>query len=291
MKIARYDDGQVGVIVDGGVRDLTPLVEERWHGTPFAVNDLIARWDELEERAAELASEGPERGLDEVRLLTPTPAPQNLLAAPSNYHLHIDEIFGSKHAPKGLRAEHTADDLGFFLKPPGSICGPEDPILLPPLEGRAFHHEIELGLVIGTGARGLRPEQALEHVFGYVTLLDITMRTEGEHQEERVQRKSFESFTPIGPYIVTADEIADPNNLDLHLEVNGETRQKATTADLIVNVEELVARASNVLPLAPGDVYATGTPDGIGPIVPGDTVTAGVEHLGDLRMPVALRDW
>jgi 2-keto-4-pentenoate hydratase/2-oxohepta-3-ene-1,7-dioic acid hydratase in catechol pathway len=291
MKIARYDEGSVGAVVDDGMRDLTSLIEPRWRGTPFAINDLIARWDELAVAAAELAAQGPERGLGEVRLLAPTPQPQHLFAAPLNYKPHVAEMVGSKHAPVALRAEHSAEGLGFFLKPPGSISGPEDPILLPPLPGRSFHHEIELGVVIGADARGLDPDAARRHIFGYVCLLDITLRTEGDLQEERVMRKSYASFTPIGPYIVTADEIADPNRLDLHLEVNGGSRQRANTADLIVGVDDLVARASNVLPLSPGDVYATGTPDGVGPIEVGDTVTAGVERVGEMRIRVEQRDW
>lgn len=291
MKIARYDEGAIGAIVDGGVRDLTSLIDQPWRDTPFAINDLIARWDELEGPAAELAAQGPERGLDEVRLLAPTPRPQHLFAAPLNYRPHVAEMVDSKHAPVALRAEHSAAGLGFFLKPSGSISGPEEPILLPPLPGRSFHHEIELAVVIGAGARGLNAATARQHIFGYVPLLDITLRTEGERQEERVMRKSYESFTPIGPYVTTADEIDDPNRLDLHLAVNGESRQKANTADLIVGVEELVATASNVLPLSPGDVYATGTPEGVGPITVGDTVTAGVEALGELRIAVEQRGW
>jgi 2-keto-4-pentenoate hydratase/2-oxohepta-3-ene-1,7-dioic acid hydratase in catechol pathway len=291
MKIARFDEGRVGAVVDDGIRDLTPLIDERWRDTPFAINDLIARWEQLEGPAVELARKGPERNLREVRLLTPIPRPEHLFAAPLNYRPHVAEMVDSRHAPVALRAEHSAAGLGFFLKPSGSICGPADPILLPPLPGRSFHHEIELGVVIGAGARGLRPQTARSHIFGYVCLLDITLRTEGDLQEERVMRKSFQSFTPIGPYIVTADEIPDPDRLELHLEVNGQPRQHANTADLIVAVDELVARASNVLPLSPGDIYATGTPDGVGPIQPGDTVTAGVEAVGEMTIAVERRDW
>jgi 2-keto-4-pentenoate hydratase/2-oxohepta-3-ene-1,7-dioic acid hydratase in catechol pathway len=291
VKIARYDSGLLGVVVDGGVRELTELVEPRWRESPFAINDLIERWDELREEAEALAARGPERGLDEVRLLAPTPRPQHLFAAPLNYRPHVAEMVDSRHAPVALRSNHSAAGLGFFLKPSGSICGPADPILLPPLPGRSFHHEIELGVVVGKPGRGFAPEQARDHVFGYVCLLDITLRTEGEQQEERVMRKSFESFTPIGPFLVTGDEVPDPDRLDLHLEVNGETRQRANTADLIVGVDDLLSRASDVLPLAPGDVYATGTPEGVGPIEVGDVVTAGVEGVGELRMPVEMRDW
>jgi 2-keto-4-pentenoate hydratase/2-oxohepta-3-ene-1,7-dioic acid hydratase in catechol pathway len=291
MRIARYDEDQLGVVVDGGIRDISTVVERRWQGTPYAMNDLITRWGEVEEAVADLAGRGPDAGLDEVTLLTPTPRPQHLLAAPLNYRRHVSEMVDSVHAPDALQGKHSAATLGFFLKAPGSISGPSDPIELPPLEGRSFHHEIELGVVIGRTARGLSSERALEHIFGYVCLLDITLRTEGERQEERVMRKSFETFTPTGPFIVTADEIQDVGNLDLHLEVNDQPRQAANTGDLIVGVEDLVAAASNVVTLAPGDLYATGTPEGVGPIVPGDVVTGSFEHVGELELEVVKRRW
>jgi 2-keto-4-pentenoate hydratase/2-oxohepta-3-ene-1,7-dioic acid hydratase in catechol pathway len=291
MRIARYDDERIGVVVGRGVVDVSSVVAERWRGTPHAMNDVIARWDDVAPQARDLAASAPPVPLDTVRLHAPTPMPRHLFAAPLNYRPHVAEMVDSQHAPVELRAHHSADSLGFFLKAPGSISGPQDAIELPPLPGRAFHHEIELGVVIGRPARAVAVERAGDHIFGYVCLLDITMRTEGEHQEERVMRKSYETFTPIGPFLVTADEVDDPGTLDLHLEVNGEPRQAANTADLIVSVAELVSRASHVLTLSPGDVYATGTPDGVGPIVVGDTITAGVESIGELEIPVVERSW
>jgi 2-keto-4-pentenoate hydratase/2-oxohepta-3-ene-1,7-dioic acid hydratase in catechol pathway len=117
------------------------------------------------------------------------------------------------------------------------------------------------------------------------------MRTEGERQEERTMRKSFETFTPIGPCIVTADEVEAPDDLELRLWVNDELRQAANTSNLIVGIDDLIASASRVLTLRPGDIYATGTPDGVGPIVAGDTVRASIESVGELAMPVRQRGW
>jgi 2-keto-4-pentenoate hydratase/2-oxohepta-3-ene-1,7-dioic acid hydratase in catechol pathway len=108
MKIARFDEGRVGAVVDGGIRDLTPLIDERWRDTQFAVNDLIARWEQLKGTAADLARQGPERGLHEVRLLTPIPRPEHLFAAPLNYRPHVAEMVDSKHAPVALRATSSA---------------------------------------------------------------------------------------------------------------------------------------------------------------------------------------
>jgi len=291
MQIVVFDQYRVGVLADAAVRDVSAVLDERWQGTPYAINELIAGWDELRPRVEELAAAGEGTPVAGVRLQPPVPRPRQLFAAPLNYRAHVDEMVDSKHAPDALKATHSPAEIGFFAKGPGSICGPEDSIQLPPMPGRAFHHEVELGVVIGKTARGLKPEEAREHIFGYMVLMDITLRTDGGFQEERTHRKSFESFTPIGPAIVTADEVPDPNALHLFLTVNGELRQDANTADLLVNVDDLIAYASNVVTLNPGDVYATGTPEGVGPIVPGDVVSATVEGVGTLELPVEERSW
>lgn len=291
MQIVVFDQYRVGVIADAAVADVSGAVEERWRGTPYAINELIADWDAARPRVEELAAAAEKLPLSRVRLLPPVPRPRQLFAAPLNYHRHVDEMVDSKHAPDALRPEHSPSEIGFFVKATGSISGPEDPIQLPPMPGRAFHHEVELGVVIGSSARAVSPAEARSHIFGYLCLMDITLRTEGGFQEERTLRKSFESFTPIGPSIVTADEVPDPDSLRLRLWVNDEPRQDANTADLIVGVDDLISYASQVVTLHPGDVYATGTPEGVGPIVPGDRIKATVESVGTLDVPVEERRW
>lgn len=291
MRIALFDDHRIGVLEGTTLRDVSAVGDARWRGTPYAINELIAGWDELRADVAAAAERAAPLPLSDVRLLPPLPRPRQLLAAPANYHDHIAEMTGSRYAPDSATMLHSPRKAGFFLKAAGSICGPADAIELPALPGRAFHHEVELGVVIGRETRAVSRERAREHVFGYLIALDITLRTEGEQQEERALRKSFESFTPIGPFIVTADEVADPADLDLRLWVNGELRQEANTRDLIVGVDELIEQASAVLTLHPGDLYATGTPQGVGPVEPGDRVRAQVQGLGELRLPVVRRDW
>jgi 2-keto-4-pentenoate hydratase/2-oxohepta-3-ene-1,7-dioic acid hydratase in catechol pathway len=133
----------------------------------------------------------------------------------------------------------------------------------------------------------VRREDALASVFGYTCLVDATMRIDPDGRaEERSMRKSFETFTPLGPWIVTADEVGDPSNLRNQLFVNGECRQDATTADLIVPIPELIELASSVLTLEPGDVIATGTPEGVGPIRPGDELAIRIERIGEMRLRV-----
>lgn len=291
MKIAVFDDYRLGVVEDGRIHDVSHLVEEPWRGHPLGINRLIERWDEVGGETARRAPTAESKPLDEVRLRPPVPWPGQLLAAPLNYDQHITEMGSSSHVPGGLSAEQTSRELGFFVKASGSVCGPSDAIELPRWEGRVFHHECELGVVIGKRGRGVSRPNALGHVFGYTCLIDVTMRMNQDHQEERPMRKSFETFTPIGPWILTADEVPDPNGLSIKLWVNDELRQNDSTARMIVRVDELIERASAVVTLRPGDLYATGTPAGVGPIGPGDRVRIWIESVGEFTIPVRQRDW
>jgi 2-keto-4-pentenoate hydratase/2-oxohepta-3-ene-1,7-dioic acid hydratase in catechol pathway len=290
MRLVEFDSHRVGVVNGDDVFDVSSVLGP-WAGTPYAMTELIARWDECVDAVREAAANAVPLPLRNVRLGPPLPRPRQVLAAPLNYAHHVEEMVGSHQAPVSLQADHNARNLGFFVKASGSISGPADPVELPPIDGRSFHHEIELGVVIGRQARAIAPEQARAHIFGYVVLLDITMRVDRDHEEERTMRKSFETFTPIGPWIVTADEIEDPSALELSLNVNGDARQRANTADLIVGIDELVSSASHVLTLHPGDIYATGTPDGVGPLQPGDRIDACISSVGHMSLPVQRRPW
>ena len=291
MRIVVFDDYRLGVVEDGGVADVSRVVDERWCGTPYAMTWLIERWDDAREAIVAAAAAVEPLPLSDVRLRAPLPRPRQLLAAPLNYHQHIVEMSDSPYLPRGLPAKLTSRELGFFLKATGSISGPRDPIQLPRWPGRIFHHESELGVVIGRTARAVDRADALRHVFGYTCLIDVTMRMNTEHQEERSMRKSLETFTPIGPWITTADEVPEPNRLDIRLWVNGDLRQDGSTAQMIVGVDELVERASSVVTLHPGDLYATGSPAGVGPIVPGDMVRIWIERVGEFTVAVRERDW
>jgi len=163
-----------------------------------------------------------ENPLSKVRLNCPILWPSKVIAYPANYHDHISEM----KKGTGLISTFNASGQGFFLKANSSLSGPEDPIVLPPLPNREIHHECELAIVIGKGGRHIAPDRALEHIFGYSCLIDVVVRG----KEERVMRKSFDSFCPMGPYLVTADEIPDYADIDLELSVNGELRRKPIRA-------------------------------------------------------------
>jgi 2-keto-4-pentenoate hydratase/2-oxohepta-3-ene-1,7-dioic acid hydratase in catechol pathway len=182
-------------------------------------------------------------------------------------------------------APRTIEELALFLKAPSSVSGPSDPILLP-FKDRRTDHEAELGYVIGKKAKNVKYEDAKDYIFGYFALLDISIRG----NEERTWRKSFDTFTPIGPWIVTADEIENPNDLSLKLWVNEELRQDGSTKHLIYDCYKCLEVASTYSTLNPGDIIATGTPEGVGPIRDGDVVRIQVGSVGEFSVNVKFAD-
>ncbi len=272
MKIVRYNGGNIGV-TDGeklvAVADLCGSAQE-W--PPVAINRLIRDFALLRPQLEQALKTQPGRPLSSVRLETPIPWPNKLVAFPVNYHDHATEM-----ASKGL-----ANIQGFFLKANSSLSGPMDPIELPDLPGREIHHECELAVIIGREGRQISRENAMDYVFGYACLLDMTVRG----KEERVMRKSYDTFTPVGPWIVTADEIPDHADINMRLWVNGELRQQANTRDLIVDIPEMIAVTSSAATFYPGDIIATGTPAGVGLVRDGDVVTIEIENVGRMSVPV-----
>jgi 2-keto-4-pentenoate hydratase/2-oxohepta-3-ene-1,7-dioic acid hydratase in catechol pathway len=273
MKIARFNGGRIGVVVGDTIRDVTSAAgidPAEW--PPVGPLRLIANFATLRDKLAVAAQTAPAIPLDEARLETPVPWPNKVIAYPTNYRDHAAEMSSTTRA----------DLQGYFLKANSSLSGPNDAIELPDVPGREVHHECEIALVIGKQGRQIPAERAMDYVFGYSCLLDITIRG----KEERVMRKSFDTFTPVGPWIATAEEIPDPTDLGMRLWVNGQKRQEATTKDLIVDIAQMIALASSASTLYPGDLIATGTPAGVGPIRDGDRVTIEVDHVG--RMSVAV---
>lgn len=267
MIIARFNGGRIGIVAGDRIHDISDRVGAA--ALPSAsIVDLVPAGDyfyadEFEKEHGEL--------LSGVVLEAPIERPGKIIGAPANYYEHIDEMPDSA----------TIREWGAFLKAPTSITGPEGRVRLPYRDVRT-DYEGELAVVIGVGGRDISPDRALEHVFGYTCVLDITIRS----SEDRSTRKSFDTFTPLGPWIVTADEIPDPGNLSLKLDVNGDVRQHSSTSKMIFGVPELIAYASSVMTLEPGDIIATGTPAGVGPIVDGDVVTVEIERIGRLRIRV-----
>lgn len=274
MKIARFDPGRIGVVVDDQhLVDITTLIgadAAAW--PPVDSVRLIAefaRWRPVIEQALPTL---PRLPLKDLRLLTPVPWPNKVIAYPVNYHDHGRE----------MQAGYRADVQGFFLKPGSSLSGAGEAVELPEVPGREVHHESELAIVIGKTCRGIAREQWRDVVFGYACLLDMVVRG----REERVFRKAFDTFCPVGPWITTADEVGDPTQLEMKLWVNGELRQHANTRDLVLDIPGMVQMAAAVMTLYPGDIIATGTPAGVGPVRDGDRIRITIDRLGEMNVPV-----
>jgi 2-keto-4-pentenoate hydratase/2-oxohepta-3-ene-1,7-dioic acid hydratase in catechol pathway len=271
MKLVSFDDYRIGVIVDETVVDITAIAggNEQW--PPMAMTRLIADFDRLRP-AVEQTVAKPGRPVSAVTLKTPVPWPSKIIAYPANYHEHAEE----------MGREYRANTQGFFLKPPSSLSGPSDPIVLPLNSDRRIDHECELGIIIGKGGRDIARDDWASHVFGYTCLIDAVIRG----KEERVARKAFDSFCPVGPWIVTADEVGDPGALRGTLWVNGEIRQDANTRDMVLDVPGMIEMASSIMTLYPGDIIAAGTPAGVGPIRDGDTVRIRFDKIGEMTLNV-----
>lgn len=268
--------GEDEIIEDLGPGDLSALIAATasGDGTPGTATARVA--------------------LSEVTLVAPLLSPPKILCAASNYQAHIDEGGGQLVDPA-----RTSPKI--FLKPHTSIAGPGDVFTIPEISAAA-DWEAELTVVIGRGGRGIAVEDALDHVFGYTAGNDISLRSLSlgfERDTENawvgffdwLEGKWADGAAPIGPVIVTADEIGDPQALELSLTVNGETRQQASTAGMIHSCAELIAFCSRLCTLAPGDIIMTGTPAGVGAatgtfLTDGDTMTASVQGIGELTTPV-----
>ncbi|MCI0692584.1 fumarylacetoacetate hydrolase family protein [candidate division KSB1 bacterium] len=223
------------------------------------------------------------------RLQVPISRPQKILCIGRNYTEHAKEL-GNKPA---------TEEPVFFAKSVSSMIAHEEPVRLPRLsisndlkEGRGrVDHEVELALVIGKTASNIATQYAHEFIAGYTIMNDVTAR---ELQKKDAganlpwfRAKSFDTFCPVGPYLIPAESVPNPQALNLQLTVNDQIRQKGSTADMIFPVTELVSYLSRFCTLQPGDIIATGTPSGVGPIQPGDVMVASIEGFGDLKNPVA----
>ena len=237
------------------------------------------------------------RPLDEVQLLTPLLTPGKVIAVAANYQEHV------KEAGARARDQRTATPR-LFLKPDTSITGPDAPVALNPITHQ-LDWEVEIAVVIGRRTQGVAVEQALEHVFGYATSNDISARSldlgvdrDGEAWTgffDWLEGKWLDGSAPLGPYLVTADEVGDPQDLALTLTLNGEVMQDGSSTDMVHTIAELVSFSSRLMTLHPGDVILTGTPSGVGAttgrfLAPGDVMVAEVEGLGALRTPVVAAD-
>lgn len=283
MRICRFDQDRIGLVVDGSIRDVTAVLSQLpAQRYPLPSYDLfIDALPRLKDALLLEAASAAPIAIDSVSLCSPVANPGKLVAAPVNYASHIAEATADA-ATFPQEQLRRIQETGLFLKANSSMCGASEGIGLA-LPERRTDHEIELALVIGKTASKVGLSDALSHVAGYCIGLDITLRG----TEERSIRKSCDSYSVLGPWLTTPDEILDVGQLDLELTVNGEPRQRANTRDLVLNVAQLIVFASSFYTLHPGDVIFTGTPSGVGPIRAGDLVSATITGLGRLDVKVS----
>ena len=274
MKILFFNDFRLGVLKGDMVVDVTAIVQEIPHAEPHdLIAGLIDRFDKyrpLLDKAVQDSAGVPVKG---VRIRPPLPRPGNIDCMAVNYMEN-----GTLPAPPPINA---------FSKAPSAIIGPDDAMEIPDIPASNFEGEAEMALVIGKRAKNVKAENAMAHVFGYVNFIDGSARGLGPANGPFFQMKSRDTFAPIGPYIVTADEIADPQNLDIRLWVNGVLKQEFNTSDMAHKIPRCIEWVSAIHTLNPGDILATGTNHrGLSSFKDGDAVELETQGLGRLRFNI-----
>jgi 2-keto-4-pentenoate hydratase/2-oxohepta-3-ene-1,7-dioic acid hydratase in catechol pathway len=281
MKLIRFQQGGspgVGIVVGETVIAIDPQIFP-------TMGSIIAGGDDALARLREIAGKGEGNiALADVELLAPVERPGKYLAIGMNYAKHLEEADKLGVA----RSKHQV----WFNKQTSCLAGPYDPIETGVTE--KLDYEVELGLVIGKPAKLVSEVDALDHIFGYFVANDVSARDWQFHSPTFTMGKSFDTHGPVGPWIVTADEVPDPQSLDLRCYVNGEQRQSNNTANMIHNIRAQISYLSQAFTLEPGDLIATGTPEGVGVgmepqrfLRPGDVVRCEVDGIGAIENRVA----
>jgi 2,4-diketo-3-deoxy-L-fuconate hydrolase len=282
MKLCRYDEDRLGLVIDGKVHDVSAVQDEIRRAARYDMKGdaTIAALPAWRGRLEEAAAKAPGRPLSEVRLLAPVARPSKLMAAPTNYSKHIAEMAANR---AGAPRAHSSNigEAGIFLKANSSLVGPSEGIPLR-FPDRRNDHEAEIVVIIGKQGTNIPRDKALEHVAGYCLGLDMTCRG----QEDRSFRKSIDGYSVAGPWLVTPDEGFDPANTDFKLEVNGEVKQSSNTQYMVFDIPRLIEFASSFYTLNPGDLFFTGTPEGVGPVKPGDVIDVTCGPIGVLSTKV-----
>lgn len=291
MKICHYNVNQAGLIEGEQVYPLGDALKKaaflRERYTMVEVVEVLIDNPAAMQIARDARGTGAPVPLASVKLLAPITNPPSIWAAAANYRAHQSEMkerTGSNYERKQLSKDELMAE--FFLKPSSSLIGPGGTVILPKIANHV-DHECELCAVIGRPARNVSEAQALDHVFGYTTLWDFSIRDPwGKQQNTRNVRKGFDSFTGLGPWIVTRDEIVDPQDLRITVEQNGTRVMTAHTADMICTLREHIRFLSDKLTLRTGDLITTGTPAGVSRLAHGDRLNGGIGGIGEMEFSV-----
>lgn len=281
MRLVTYRDGSgthIGALRDDGVVALDAVAPD--------MLSLIDGGAAALEQARSAAAEGTATPLASVELLAPIPRPrQNVICLGMNY---VEHAYESERA-RGREPKLPPHPV-YFTKAVTTIANPEEDVPLDSSLTQQFDYEVELAFVVGTGGKNIAKEDALGHIFGYTIINDISARDLQNQHGQFFKGKSLDKTCPMGPYILTADEVADPSKLGLRLRLNGETRQDSSVSDLIFDIPTVIAVFSRGTTIEPGTIFSTGTPSGVGMgrnppeyMKPGDVMEAEVDGLGVLR--------
>jgi 2-keto-4-pentenoate hydratase/2-oxohepta-3-ene-1,7-dioic acid hydratase in catechol pathway len=295
MRLATYlAAGRPRAAVLASDQTLVP-VTDLVAGGPSEMLDVLdggpALWDRLREAARSARGGEPSNS---ARLLAPIPRPRrNVFCVGWNYSEHFTEGQGMRGPNDD--AQRIPDHPTFFSKQPGTVVGPEAPVWYPAPSSTQLDWEVELAVIIGAPGREISEDRAYEHVFGYTIGNDVSVRdVQRRHGGQWFKGKNFDSHCPLGPWIVTADELGDPHHLHISLRVNGVTKQDSSTRFMVFRIPRIIRELSEGMRLEPGDVILTGTPDGVGfarkppeYLKLGDVMEAEIDKIGTLRSPVA----
>ncbi|HWL03656.1 MAG TPA: fumarylacetoacetate hydrolase family protein [Xanthobacteraceae bacterium] len=285
MKICRFNDSRIGVVRAGHVHDVTAILDDLPNlRYPLPLGDqLIASLESLRAKIGQLADRAAPIPFSQVRFCAPVANPSKIIGVPSNYPAHVAEVLNDKEIrpTNAGKPSLPIDKQGLFLKANSALVGPGEGVAIR-FPDRRTDHECELGLIISRQGSDIPEQDAMSYVAGYALALDMVVRG----PEDRSFRKSADSYAVLGPWMVTADEIADPQSLDFELSVNGEIRQQGNTRDMTCKIAKQIAWASSFYTLYPGDVIMTGTNDGVGRVQPGDVITVEYAKVGRMEVPV-----
>jgi 2-keto-4-pentenoate hydratase/2-oxohepta-3-ene-1,7-dioic acid hydratase in catechol pathway len=291
MKICHYNNNQAGVVADDKVYPIGDALIKaglaRQGYTMLEIVDALANNPAAMQVARNASQSGSSLPLSSVKLLAPLTNPGSLWAAAANYYAHRAEMVDRMGS--AAKEVKNKDDLmaEFFLKPTSSIIGPGDTIILPKIS-KLVDFECELCAVIGTRARKVTEDRALDYVLGYTICWDISQRDpwgKGMHNTRNI-RKGFDTFSALGPWIVTKDEVGEPQNLAIKVLQNGKEAMTAHTSDMICGLREHIRFLTSCLTLRPGDLITTGTPAGVSKLHDGDLLKGTIEKIGTMELKV-----
>ena len=282
MKYCRYNDNRIGVVRGDEVFDVTAIAQSLpAHRYPFPIGDaLVANLESLRGEMERLADAAEGVPASSVRFLSPVANPTKVIGVPVNYQAHADEAKADAEVSVAAR-RGGIEEQGLFLKANSALVGPSEGVAVR-FPDRRTDHEAELGLIVGRTACDVGYDEALDYVAGYAIALDMVVRG----TEDRSMRKSVDTYAVLGPWLTTADEIADPDSIAFELSVNGETRQKSNTELMIMDCRRQIEWASSFYTLHPGDIIMTGTCEGVSRVLPGDTMHLEFAGLGAMDVPI-----